>query len=486
MTLALSGISKSFGAVQALRDVDFAVGAGEVHAVLGENGAGKSTLMRVADGLLQPDAGVMAVDGREVRFRSARDARRYGIGMVHQHSTAVPALSAMENIALAAGWPVEPVRLRRRVEALTLRLSLPLDPAAPASELSVSLKQRLEIVKALAADATVLLLDEPTAVLAPAEAEELFRFVRAFTGRGGAVVLITHKLEEALAAADRITVLRRGAVVLRAVRSGVTAEALTAAMIGGSVAGSGAPPRIVEGPVRIQCDGLEVKGESGGGLRQASFVVRGGELIAVAGIEGNGQRELLRAVAGLMRPFRGVLEVARPIAFVPEDRTTEGLIPSLTVTENFVLGIGRAGSWIAGRRLRRVDWSAARQRASEVIDEFAIRAAGPEAPAGSLSGGNQQKLLIARALERRPRVLVAENPTRGLDLQAAAEVHGRLRTAAAAGAAVLVYSNDLDEVLALGDRVLVAADGKIVEAPPGIDRRHLGALMLGQGTPGAE
>jgi len=478
MLLSLTGISKSFGSIPALRGVGLAVRAGEVHAVLGENGAGKSTLMHIADGLLRPDEGAILMDGAPVRFRSARDARRCGIGMVHQHSTAVPALSVMENIALAAGWPVAPAQLRRRVMDLTKRLSLPLDPLTPASQLTVALQQRLEIVKALASEARILLLDEPTAVLAPAEAEELFRFIRGFVEAGGAVVLVTHKLDEALAIADQVTVLRRGAVVLSAPRLQVTAESLTAAMIGGALVD---PPRerpFRDGPVLVQCDALEVKAESGTGLRQASFSIRGGELVAVAGVEGNGQRELLRVVAGLRRPFRGLLEVARPIAFVPEDRTTEGLIPSLTLTENIVLGVGRSATWIVGRRVRRVNWAAAKRRTAELLERFSVRAAGPAAMVGSLSGGNQQKLLIARALERRPRVLVAENPTRGLDVQAAAEVHGRLRAAAAAGAAVLIYSNDLDEVLELGDRVLVAAAGVISEAPVGADRQRLGHMML--------
>jgi len=404
--------------------------------------------------------------------------------MVHQHSSAVPALSVMENIALAAGWPVHPRRLRHRVEALLGRLSLPLDPDAPASTLSVSLKQRLEIVKALAAEARVLLLDEPTAVLAPTEADELFRFLRTFARDGGAVVLITHKLSEALATADRITVLRPGEVVRTSRRAEATAGELTTAMIGRWEAPAPALVRRDTGPVLVRCEALEVRSGVGTGLRDAAFAIQGGELVTVAGIEGNGQRELLRAVAGLCRPFRGLLEVARPIAFVPEDRTTEGLIPSLSLTQNVVLGVGRVAPWIVGRRIRRVNWMMARSRTAQLVDAFAIRADGTEATAGSLSGGNQQKLLIARALDRRPRVLVAENPTRGLDLRAAEEVHRRLRAAANAGAAVLVYSNDLDEVLALGDRVLVAAGGVVTEAPPGVGRAALGALMLGQGGSG--
>jgi len=486
MRLELVGITRSFGSVQALRGVDLDVAAGEVHALLGENGAGKTTLMRIADGLLPPDAGTILLDGHPTRFRSARDARRNGICLVHQHSTAVPALSVAENIALAAGWPVAPAALRRRVRELCDRLSLPLDPDTPAARLTVGLKQRLEIVKALAAEARVLLLDEPTAVLAPEESAELFHVVRAFASSGGAVVLITHKLDEALEQADRITVLRQGQVALAAPRAELTASELTEAMVGGAV--RTVPPAVPlkEGPVLIRCDGLEVARESGTGLRRASFSVRGGELVAVAGVEGNGQRELLRAVAGLKRPFRGLLEVSRPVAFVPEDRTTEGLIPSFTLTQNLVLGIGRSAPWIAGRGVRRVDWQAASRRTGELLAQFGVRASGPMATAASLSGGNQQKFLVARALERRPRVLVAENPTRGLDVRAAAEVHARLRAAAEGGAAVLVYSTDLDEVLALGDRVLVAADGVISEAPPGADRILLGEMMLRREGPDAE
>jgi simple sugar transport system ATP-binding protein len=482
MLLELTNISKSFGSVRALRGVDLTVREGEVHAVLGENGAGKSTLMHVADGLLRPDAGTLAVDGQAVRFRSARDARRHGIGMVHQHSTAVPALSVMENIALAAGWPVAPRQLRRRTAELTARLALHLDPLQPAGELSVALRQRLEIVKALASNARILLLDEPTAVLAPAEVVELFRFVRAFAASGGAVVLITHKLDEALAAADRVTVLRRGAVALAAPRVEVTGASLTEAMIGGAIARTPHARPAGDGPVLIRCEGLEVEGESGSGLRRASFTIHGGELVAVAGVEGNGQRELLRAVAGLLPVHRGALAVVGPIAFVPEDRTTEGLIPLLSLTENVVLGVGRVAPWIRGRGVRRVDWTAAGARTATLLAAFDVRAEGPDAAAGSLSGGNQQKLLIARALERQPRVLVAENPTRGLDLQATADVHAHLRAAAAAGAAVLVYSNDLDEVLELGDRILVAANGVIAEAPDGADRQRLGEMMLRSGA----
>jgi simple sugar transport system ATP-binding protein len=224
--------------------------------------------------------------------------------------------------------------------------------------------------------------------------------------------------------------------------------------------------------------------EAGGsGLRSATFEIRGGEVVAVAALEGNGQRELLRAVAGLLPTFRGRLEVTRPIAFIPEDRTTEGLIPALTLTENVVLGVGRAAPWIRGRWLRRVDWKAARLRTGDLLLRYRVVAPGPDTRAAALSGGNQQKLVIARALERRPRMLIAENPTRGLDFRATAEVHDRLREAAASGAGVLVYSSDLDEVMALGDRILVAAGGVVLDAPAGAGRRRLGELMLGMVAP---
>jgi general nucleoside transport system ATP-binding protein len=485
MLLSLTAISKRFAAVHALRGVDFSVAPGEIHALLGENGAGKTTLMHIAYGLLRPDAGSIAFDGAPASLRSARDARRLGIGMVHQHGTAVPAFSVAENVALDAGWPVAPAALRRRVLDLTERLGLPLNPDAIADALPVALKQRLEIVKALAGEARILLLDEPTAVLAPAEIDELFQVVRGFARRGGAVVLITHKLEEALAIADRVTVLRRGTVTLSASAREVDAEILAHAMLGGetSPVPERAPPVPGRTPV-LRCESLEVAREVGGsGLRFATFEIRGGEIVAVAALEGNGQRELLRAVAGLLPTFRGRLEVTRPIAFVPEDRSTEGLIPTLTLTENVVLGVGRAAPWIHGRWLRRVDWRAARLRTGDLLARYRVIAPGPDTKAAALSGGNQQKLVIARALERRPRMLIAENPTRGLDIRATAEVHERLREAAAAGAGVLVYSSDLDEVMTLGDRILIVAGGVVVESSAGADRRRIGELMLGMAAP---
>ncbi|HUF34704.1 MAG TPA: ATP-binding cassette domain-containing protein [Gemmatimonadales bacterium] len=484
--LELAGIHKRFGSVHALRGADFTLAPREIHALLGENGAGKTTLVQVACGLVRPDGGGIRVGGKPARIRSPRDARRLGIGMVHQHFTAIPALTVAENVALVAGWPVAPGPLRRRVHELCERVGLPLDPESVAGELSIGLKQRLEIVKALAADATMLLLDEPTAVLAPGEVEELLRVVRRFTDAGGSAVLITHKLAEACAGADRVTVLRRGVVVHSGAVADIDAAALAAAMIGedpGPIAIPGEAPAVSSrarpgSPALVRASALEVAWESGHGIavRRAFLEVRGGEIVGVAAVEGNGQRELLRAVAGRLPPLRGRLEVAAPVGFVPEDRTTEGLIPELSLTENVVLGSGPGDPWVAGAR---IDWGRAGAGTEALLKEYRIAVPGPELAAAALSGGNQQRLVVARELARRPAVLVAENPTRGLDIRAAREIRAGLRGAAAGGAAVLFHSTDLDEVLALADRVIVMSRGSLIEAPSGASRSDVGALMLG-------
>jgi general nucleoside transport system ATP-binding protein len=483
--LELAGIYKRFGSVQALRGADFVLSEGELQALLGENGAGKSTLMHVAYGLVRRDAGDVRVNGQSRTIGSPREARRAGIGMVHQHFTVIPALTVAENVALVAGWSVRPRELRSRTLALSERVGLPLDPDQRAGRLSVALKQRLEILKALASDARVLLLDEPTAVLAPAEAEELLRVIRTFTSSGRSAVLITHKLDEALKTADRVTVLRQGQVTYAGAVTGQTVESLAQAMIGPSPdlaflsePASGRRARPPTGRELIRLEALEVSRESGYGIavRHGSLAVREGEIVGIAAVEGNGQRELLRAVAGRIMPLRGRLNVTRPIGFIPEDRTSEGLIPELSLTENVVLGLGREAPWVRGGR---IGWRQARERTAELLSEFGISASGPETRAGSLSGGNQQKLIVARELARGPAVIVAENPTRGLDVAAAAAVHARLRSAAAEGAAVLFHSSDLDEVLHLAERVVVVARGIISEAPFTASRAEIGNLMLG-------
>ncbi len=456
--LTLTRISKSFGPLRALDNVSFDVADGEVHALLGENGAGKSTLIKIAAGLLAPDAGVVGAQ------RAATISTR--VGIVAQHFSSISAFTVAENIALAAGWRETGRAAECRAAEVIARLGLPLDATAVVETLSVQLRQRLEIVKALAGDARILLLDEPSAVLAPREVTELLQLVRDFAAKGGAVVLITHKLDEVFAAADRVTVLRRGKVTFTGPVAGETPDSLSRAMIGGDL------PRVertvrAAGKVVVRAERLVVE------RVPLDFAFRAGEIVGVAAIEGNGQRALLRAIAGLdeAAPISGVLAVIGPVAFVPEDRTTEGIIPTMTLTENLLLGDRAAPWWL--------DWASLRSRTSALLESFDVRGGDTDTPAASLSGGNQQKLIFARVLERAPCVLVVEDPTRGLDVQATAVIHERLRAAAARGAAVIVHSSDLDEVLELANRLLVMANGVLTEMPITISREAVGDAMLG-------
>jgi ABC-type uncharacterized transport system ATPase subunit len=474
--LRLEGITKTFGAVQALHDADFALVAGEFHALLGENGAGKSTLMRVAAGLLLPDAGRMSVAGTPVLPRTPREARRLGIGMVHQHFSAVPAFSVAENVTLAANWSPRPGALERNLEALMGRVGFFLDPHGLTERLTVAQRQQLEILMALAGDARVLLLDEPTAVLAPPDAQAVLMAIRAFTAGGGAAVLITHKLSEALDYADRLTVLRRGRVVLTGDAADETEHSLATAMLGEPPTSGGRPSRPAPGEPVAACHGLAVPASAGGtGLRSGTLTIHRGEIVAVAAVGGNGERELLRALAGVLEPSGGQLELRGRVALIPEDRSTEGLIPAFTLAENLVLAEHRE----SGGSGFLIDWAEKRESAARLIAAYDIAATGPEATANSLSGGNQQRFMIARALASRPDLIVAEEPARGLDLKAADEVHARLRAAVTAGAGVLLHSADLDDLLAIADRIVVVADGRTVEPMPWAGRAEIGRLMLG-------
>ena len=466
--LRIQNVSKRFGATVALNDVSFEVSAGQVHALLGENGAGKSTLMHIAYGLLRPDAGTIGVsapDGREsttTGFASPRDARRAGIGMVHQHFTSIPAFTVAENIALTAGWKETGRAAERRADGVVQRLGLPLPVAEYAEQLSVQLRQRLEIVKALAADAQVLILDEPTAALAPREVAELLKFIRAFAAGGGAVALITHKLDEVFHVADHVTVLRRGEVVLDSSLDTQSPQSLARAMIGADL------PRAMREASNPGDVLVRITPTSGSPLE-----IRAGEIVGVAAIDGNGQRELLRAIAGVddAKLAHAVLDAIGPVAFIPEDRTSEGLIGSFTLAENFVLGAPAVlGPWL--------DWNDISKRTDELLRSHDVRAANAGVTAATLSGGNQQKFIFARATAGSPRVIVAEDPTRGLDIMATAAIHQRLRDAAHNGAAVIVHSSDLDEVLAVANRLLVVARGEVRELPVTAPRELIGDAML--------
>ena len=478
-SLELRDITKWFGSLAALRDVTFTVRPGTLHALLGENGAGKSTLMHIAYGMLRPELGTIRVDGHAARFRSPRDARAVGIGMVHQHPTSIAAMTVAENVELSSaarrlGGSAE------WVHELSRELGLPLDPDVRVESLSIALKQRLEIVKAIAGGARLLLLDEPTAVLAPSEAAELMSVVRNYVAQGNSAVLITHKLTEALANAEEVTVLRRGIVTHRGRADETSADELAEAMIGRKYEGVGEFGSIGQyasvgqyGEPLIVAHELVLRGAAEPPSRRTvELSVRAGEIVGIAAVEGNGQRELLRTVAGLIPPWSGQLDVRHPIAFIPEDRTTEALVAELTLTENVVLGDAPLSGW-------RVDWNAAERRTAELLRIYQVRARGPGARARSLSGGNQQRLVLARALAQEPRVVIAENPTRGLDVAAAAAVHRRLEEVAEAGGAVLFHSTDLDEVMERSDRILVMREGELLSAPAGASYEEVGRLMLG-------
>lgn len=484
--LALRDIDKRFGSLTALRGVSFTLHAGKIHALLGENGAGKTTLMRIAYGLEQADSGAIHFNGQPVTLHSPRAARALGIGMVHQHFTSVPELSVGENVALAAGWRVRPHEIRGRVTTLCRELDLPLYPDTLAGALPVALKQRLEIVKALASRTSVLLLDEPTAVLAPSEADNLVAFLRRFAANGGSVALITHKLAEAAGSADWITVLRNGQVTFDGPTGDQSPATMAVHMIGQALPRTRrqpSPESSHEAVVKARGLAVSALPGQGTGLLDGTLVVRAGEVVGVAAVEGNGQRELLRAIAGVCHPLAGNLDVRGPVAFVPEDRTTEGLIPEMSITENMVLGWGPRADWLVGRWPRIVKWRQAGQACRSLLRDFGIVAPAAGSAVRNLSGGNQQKLVLARALVQRPQIVVAENPTRGLDVKATVDIHARLRYAAAHGAAVVFYSTDLDEVLEVADRIVVLQAGRCTEVIDHPDRRTVGALMVGGESP---
>jgi simple sugar transport system ATP-binding protein len=435
--------------------------------------------MRIAAGVLTADQGTITVDGSRIAPETPRQAARHGIAMVHQHFSSVPAFTAAENIALAASWPVLSRRaLHRRVIQLSERVGLPLDPEARTEGQSVVVRQRIEILKALATGARILLFDEPTGALAPADARDLLVFIRRLADDGGSVVLITHRLDEALLYADRVTVLRRGRVVFTGMARDLDADQLTRHMLGhpaerpapSELGWRGAVPAIEAAGVTLgRADARKA------GVRSASFSVFPGEMVGIAAVEGSGQHELLRILAGLIAPDSGTLRVEEPGVFVPEDRTTEALIQEFSLADNLVLGFGRTAPWIHRGLL---DADRSRQFTRDLLQGFEVKSAGPLAPAATLSGGNQQRFILGRALAQNPRVLLAEEPARGLDIAGAQMVYQRLRDAARSGAAVLLYSNDLDELLAWCDRLLVMADGRLSEVPAGSDQDTVGRMML--------
>jgi general nucleoside transport system ATP-binding protein len=496
--LELRGITKRFPGVVANDHVDFDLRQGEVHALLGENGAGKSTLMNILYGLYHPDDGRILLKGEPVRIHSPRDAIARGIGMVHQHFMLIPVMTVAENIVLAtepskAGVLLDYGAARRRVRQLSESFQFAIDPDARVEDITVGQEQRVEIIKALYRHADILILDEPTAVLTPQEAHELFEFLRRLTREGLlSVIFISHKLNEVLEIADRITVLRRGKKIDTVPQAGATQESLARMMVGREVLlrvdktpSTPADSVLSVHDLHATDDrGLEV-------VRGVSFEARGGEIVGLAGVDGNGQSELVEALTGLRRPASGEIRLAGKdvtgasagkildlgLGHIPEDRQRRGLVLEFSLAENLALHDfdkapnARLG-WLHPKRLI----AAARK----LLQQFDVRGGNPQTRAAALSGGNQQKVVLAREISRDPRVLIAAQPTRGLDVGAIEFVHRRLVEARDAGEAVLLVSLELEEVLSLSDRILVIYEGQIVaEYGPDVSEEELGIAMTG-------
>ncbi|NAZ74524.1 ATP-binding cassette domain-containing protein [Kineococcus sp. T13] len=496
MELELRGITKRFGSLVANDGIDLTVREGEIHALLGENGAGKSTLMNVLYGLHAPDEGEVLVDGEPVRFSSPGDAMAAGIGMVHQHFMLVPGFTATENIVLGSeltrgGGLLDRRRARARVLETSERFGLAVPPDALVSDLAVGVQQRVEILKALLREAKVLVLDEPTAVLTPAETDDLMRVMRELADSGTSIVFITHKLREVRAVADRITVIRRGRVVGSAEPT-ASQEELAALMVGRDVRLVVDKAPAEPGPPVLEVAGVRVTDPAGALLLDdVSLTVRAGEVLAVAGVDGNGQSELTRCVVGLQPVDAGSVRVSgedltglsvrqvlqRGVGYVPEDRLHDGLVGSFSIAENLVLDLVDTPAYSVGPS---VDRAAVARNAAERVAEFDIRTSSAQAAVSTLSGGNQQKVVLAREMSRPLKLLVVAQPTRGVDVGSQEFVHQRIVAERDRGAAVLLVSTELDEVRALADRIVVMYRGRIAgEVGPDADSEQLGLLMAG-------
>ncbi|MEV4105490.1 ABC transporter ATP-binding protein [Nonomuraea sp. NPDC049649] len=492
----LEGITKRFPGVVANHDICLTVEPGTVHAIVGENGAGKSTLMKILYGMQKPDEGTIKVDGRDVAFRTPSDAIDAGIGMVHQHFMLADNFTVLENIILGAepsrAGKLDKAGARRRINELAERHGLRVDPDRLVEDLGVGDRQRVEILKVLYRGARILILDEPTAVLVPQEVDELFENLRELKAGGLTVIFISHKLDEVLSIADAITVIRRGTTVASVDPAGTTARQLAELMVGSELPTPETRESTVTDTVMLQVSGLTMEAEGGRRLLdEVSFEIRKGEIVGIAGVEGNGQSELIEAIMGI-REARGGLSLdgedisawstlrrrEAGIGYIPEDRHRQGLLLEASLWENRVLGHqtrppARRGFWI-NRRASKAD-------TQRIVEWYDVRTPGVDTLALALSGGNQQKLIVGREMSGEPKVLIAAHPTRGVDVGAQAAIWEHLRTARAAGLAVLLISADLDELIGLSDTLYVIYRGRFAARldPSGVTPERLGGYMTG-------
>lgn len=497
LALEVRNITKRFPGVLANDQVNFSLKKGHIHALLGENGAGKSTLMNVIYGLYSPDEGEFFIDGQKVEIQNPHDAINYGIGMVHQHFMLVPVFTVAENIILGhevtRGPSLDMREARRRIRQLSQDYGLEVEPDALVEDLSVGAQQRVEIIKALYRKARILVLDEPTAVLTPQEVEDLFRVMKQLTDRGVSIIFITHKLKEVMAAADEITVMRRGQVVGNTTPKETSEQELASMMVGRDVLLRVEKAPANPGKVVLEVRDLVVLDERKlESVRGVSFEVREGEILGLAGVQGNGQTELAEALTGLREFESGQIlldgkeipkldpraEFEAGLAHVPEDRHRHGLVLAHTVADNSVLVTYYKPPFAHG--LQR-DETAVVENSEKLIEEYDVRTPGPLVPASNLSGGNQQKVIVAREFSRPVKVLLANQPTRGLDVGSIEYIHKQIIEMRDRGVGVLLISAELEEILSLADRVAVMYHGEIVATTPAekTTREHLGLLMAG-------
>ena len=495
--LEMRGVTKRFPGVLANDRVDFDVRPGEVHTLLGENGAGKSTLMKILFGLYQPDEGDLRLNGVPIRIESPTDAIGHQIGMIHQHFMLGPTLTVAENVALglkSGRGPLTDLQaVSARIEEISSSYGLAVDPSVAIWKLSVGERQRVEIIKALYRDAQLLVLDEPTAVLTPQEVDDLFVILRQMSSAGRGLIFISHKLHEVMALSDRITVLRNGRVAGHTTPQETSRQELAQMMVGRAVKLAPDKPSVEPGADRLSISGLTVFNDSGSAaVTNLDLTVRSGEIVGIAGVSGNGQRELAESIIGMRHPSSGSIivdgvEVAGSepaesrgagLAYVPEERMKDGAVGEFTVGENLVL-VEHGSDRFSGRGLLR--FGAIREHCRKLVDDYRVKTPSIETPTQSLSGGNIQKIILARELATKPTVLIAAQPTRGVDIGAAEYIHEQLVEQRSAGMATLLISEDLDEVFGLADRIAVMFEGSIMAIldTEAATREQVGLLMAG-------